>query len=144
MGKCTGKCMGQCMAREVYLLANTKMKTQGHNSCQNYFEKCMRLMHMYLHSTLCMSSYACLKQCSTVMHFCMKHIHLCTAHIHLCTYMPKHYVSTLRIMSMHKIYLRYKFMSIEHKWLITKHKCSTSIHNVAVPYIFSLLLNVIL
>ena len=99
---------------------------------------------MYLHSTLCMSPYACMKQCSTLMHFCMKHIHLCMAHIHLCTYMPKHYVSTLCIMSKHKIYIRHKCMSIKHKCLITKHKCSTSVHNVAVSYIFLALIKCLL
>ena len=131
-----GKCAAKCTARELYLLPNIKMNTQGQNNCPNYFEKCMRFARMYLHSTLCMSLYACMKQCSTLMHFCMKHIHLCMAHIHLCTYMPKHYVSTLCIMSKHKIYIRHKCMSIKHKCLITKHKCSTSVHNLAVSYIF--------
>ena len=60
------------------------------------------------------------------------------------TLMPKHFVSTLLIMSRHKICLRHKCMSIKHKCLITKHTCSTSIHNVVVSYIFLALIKCLL
>ena len=108
--KCTEKCAGKCTARELHILANTKTKLQGHNCCQTYFEKCMRLVHMYLPCTLCMGPYTCMKECMKPIHLCMKPIHLCTIPIHLCTDMSKHYVSTLHIMSRHKIYLRHKCM----------------------------------
>ena len=131
-----GNSAGKCMAKEFYLSANTKMKTQGHNSWHKYFEKCLRLVHMYLQGTLCMSPYACMKQSSTLMHLCVKHIHLCMVHIHLFTEMSKHYVSTVCIMSKHKICLIHKCMLIEQKCLISKHKWSSFVHNVAISCIF--------